>query len=301
MSSKITFAYLWFASALIAVAEPLTHADLLRDEFLGTDPKTVLVAAHRGDWRGFPENSLPAIESAIRIGADIVEVDVGRTKDGEFVLMHDTTLDRTTTGTGKVSDHTLSEIRTYSLRSGYGGVTIYRVPTLEEAMLAVKGRVLINLDKSYGWLREFLPILERTGTARQAIIKTYNLPAELVLKENGDILGHVLYMPITIFTLPGAEGIARGQLAQVKPAAMEIIFPEWRSDVESAFASCSEHHTRIWCDVLWPGMCGNHCDDLALTDPENNYGWLLKNGCTVIQTDRPEYLLSYLRRVGRHS
>ena len=64
------------------------------------DNKEVTVVAHRADWRFAPENSLAAIESSIRLGADVVELDVQKTKDGQLILMHDKTLDRTTTGKG---------------------------------------------------------------------------------------------------------------------------------------------------------------------------------------------------------
>ena len=67
----------------------------------------VLVAAHRGNWKEFPENSIPAIQSCIGTGIDIVEIDVQRTKDGAYILMHDAKIDRTTNGKGKVSDYTL--------------------------------------------------------------------------------------------------------------------------------------------------------------------------------------------------
>ncbi|GAA2598027.1 hypothetical protein GCM10010435_91750 [Winogradskya consettensis] len=78
-------------------------------------------AAHRGYWRGAPENSLPAITQAIQHGAHIVEIDVQRTSDGELVLMHDDSVDRTTDGTGKVVALTLAQMRSLRLRSGLGG------------------------------------------------------------------------------------------------------------------------------------------------------------------------------------
>ncbi|MBR0338647.1 MAG: glycerophosphodiester phosphodiesterase family protein, partial [Alistipes sp.] len=64
------------------------------------DPKSdyVFVISHRADWRNFPENSLEAIESAIQMGVDIVELDVHRTADGELVICHDKTINRTTNG-----------------------------------------------------------------------------------------------------------------------------------------------------------------------------------------------------------
>ena len=59
--------------------------------------KKVLVASHRGDWRNYPENSLPALRSAIDRGVDIVEIDLKMTSDSVLVLMHDARIDRTTT------------------------------------------------------------------------------------------------------------------------------------------------------------------------------------------------------------
>lgn len=57
----------------------------IRKKLLSRDENTVMVASHRGDWRNFPENSLEAIESAIKMGVDIVEIDLQRTKDGELI------------------------------------------------------------------------------------------------------------------------------------------------------------------------------------------------------------------------
>ena len=71
-------------------AENLTRAQRIYAELHNPDSKYVLVAAHRADWRNFPENSLEAIESAIQMGVDIIELDIKKTKDGHIILMHDT-------------------------------------------------------------------------------------------------------------------------------------------------------------------------------------------------------------------
>ena len=90
----------------------------IREKLLNRDQSTVIVASHRGDWRNFPENSLEAIDNAIKMGVDIVELDVQRTKDGELILMHDPTLDRTTTGKGKIAEVALDSIRKLKLKNG---------------------------------------------------------------------------------------------------------------------------------------------------------------------------------------
>lgn len=90
---------------------------------LDPDDRTVFVAAHRGAWREAPENSLEAIEKAIEMGVEIVEIDVRKTLGGELILHHNPILFRPK-----------------------------GAPTLEEALLAAKDRVLINLDKAHGYV-----------------------------------------------------------------------------------------------------------------------------------------------------
>lgn len=72
-----------------------------------------MVVSHRGDWRNAPENSLQAFQNCIDMGVDMVELDLKKTKDGELILMHDGTLDRTTNGTGKPEDYTLAELKNF--------------------------------------------------------------------------------------------------------------------------------------------------------------------------------------------
>ena len=76
----------------------------------------VIVASHRGDWRNYPENSIPAIESVIRMGVDILEIDLKMTKDSVLVLSHDKTIDRMLNGKGLVSDFTLDSLKTFKLK-----------------------------------------------------------------------------------------------------------------------------------------------------------------------------------------
>ncbi|MEX0312674.1 MAG: glycerophosphodiester phosphodiesterase family protein, partial [Allomuricauda sp.] len=155
----------------------------------------IMVAAHRGDWRNYPENSLPAIQSAINMGVDIIEIDVQRTIDGEFILMHDQTLDRTTNTTGKVSEKTLNDLSKVTLRHAHGGYSEDKIPTLREALLLVKGKVFIDLDKAYPYIDEIVPLLKETGTFEQALFVgpgNYE-DLEYPLLQNPE---HILYTPI---------------------------------------------------------------------------------------------------------
>jgi glycerophosphoryl diester phosphodiesterase len=79
-----------------------------------------LVIAHRGHCIEVPENTLEAYRRAIELGTEMIECDVNMTRDGELVMIHDWTLDRTTNGSGRVSDVTLDEIQRLDARAGFG-------------------------------------------------------------------------------------------------------------------------------------------------------------------------------------
>ncbi len=110
-------------------------------------PPWPLVVAHRGDSGQIPENTRLAIESAIDIGADLVEVDVRLTKDGVPILIHYARLEHTTTGRGLVADHTWEEIRRLDAGVWRGSEFAGEpVPSLEEVVDLTRGRVPLNLD-----------------------------------------------------------------------------------------------------------------------------------------------------------
>jgi glycerophosphoryl diester phosphodiesterase len=83
----------------------------------------VMVVAHRVDWLNVPENSIPAIQNCIEKGIDIVEIDVRKTKDGQLILMHDKTVNRTTDGNGVITEMTFADIRKLHLRDCQGKTT----------------------------------------------------------------------------------------------------------------------------------------------------------------------------------
>ncbi|HEX4994383.1 MAG TPA: glycerophosphodiester phosphodiesterase family protein [Methylomirabilota bacterium] len=106
-----------------------------------------LLAAHRGGALLWAENSLLAFRSALALGADFLELDVHLTRDGEVVVIHDATLDRTTTGTGPVRDRTLAELGALRLKDRGGAVLEERIPTLDQVVaLAAAGKRQMLLE-----------------------------------------------------------------------------------------------------------------------------------------------------------
>ena len=112
------------------------------------DPTARLVIAHRGDSISGGENTLEALRRAADIGADALEFDVRMTKDGVAVLMHDATLDRTTSGRGRVSDYTYDQLEAFNAdpRNTRPGSSSVRVPTLD-AVLEPPGLLALNYGR----------------------------------------------------------------------------------------------------------------------------------------------------------
>lgn len=254
----------------------------------------VLVAAHRGDWRNAPENSIRAILYAAELGVDIVEIDLKKTKDGHLVLIHDETVDRTTDGTGRVSDFTLDSIRLLHLRNGIDRPTEEIIPTLEEAMLAAKGKVVVNLDKAYEYFPDILPILEKTGTKGQVIMKGM-VTAEQLKNDLGNDIGSIMFMPVISLE----DSLAWQKIADhdklTHPIAFEFLFKSDTSKIISTFPDLNRKGTYVWVNSLWPSLCAGHDDDRSQSDPDANWGWLVDKGATIIQTDRPAELIKYLK------
>ncbi|MGL4292366.1 MAG: glycerophosphodiester phosphodiesterase family protein [Bacteroidales bacterium] len=108
----------------------------------------IIVSGHRGGREpGFPENSISGFENVLRHLPAIFEIDPRLTKDSVIVLMHDKSLDRTTTGKGNLNTFTFADLDKIRLRDYDGNPTDERIPTLEEAIIWAKGKTILNLDK----------------------------------------------------------------------------------------------------------------------------------------------------------
>lgn len=120
-----------------------------------------------------PENTLPALEEAVRLGAHMIEFDIQLTKDGALVLMHDTTVDRTTNGKGKVTDLTLAEIKGLDagakMNAKFAGT---RIPTFEEALAVFPKNVWLNCHLKGGAAlgEATAKVIEKTGRKHQAFL-----------------------------------------------------------------------------------------------------------------------------------
>lgn len=141
-NKRIAFIFLFMLSILIS----FTISYRVNEGFLYTGRK-VLVAAHRADAMNAPENSLSAIESALTLGATVIEMDIQMTKDGVLVLHHDTSLLRMAGVPESVSDFTYEELMELEIGGRFDATFAgEKIPTLKEGLEAVKDRGEVLLD-----------------------------------------------------------------------------------------------------------------------------------------------------------
>lgn len=287
-------------SSLFLLASLSLYAQIAAVNSYVVPPHKIMVVAHRGVWTYAPENSLKAIQRCIDVGVDVVEIDVQKTKDGQLVLMHDKTLDRTTNGTGKVSDHTLAEIKKLRLKSNCGiNWKQQEVPTLEEAMLLAKNKIKVNLDKTLDVLfAEAFQVIKKTGTLDQTIFKGHKSRAEMVEKF-GTKMDSVKYMPIFNQNTPNADAYLSGYLNSNHTVGVELGFDTEKAAPFTAIKKITQTGKFALAISLWAELVAGHDDEMALLDgPEKSWGWLIKQGVSGIMTDRPEELIAYLKTKG---
>lgn len=152
-------------------------ADALAAALRWTQASEPKISAHRGGPApGFPENSLAALERALNYAPVLFEIDLRLSKNGALILMHDETLDRTSTGRGSVKDHTLAELRKLRLTDPTGAITPYRIPTLEEVLSWAEGRAVLVLDpKEDVGAERLIDAVRRVSAENRVILIAYTL------------------------------------------------------------------------------------------------------------------------------
>jgi len=134
----------------------------------------IIISGHRGGQEpGFPENSIEGFQNVLRQMPAMFEIDPRLTKDSVIVLMHDATLDRTTTAKGKLSDYTWAELDKVRLKDHDGKVTNARIPRLEDVIVWSKGKTVINLDKKDVPLEKIVELILKHDAASHVMLTVH--------------------------------------------------------------------------------------------------------------------------------
>lgn len=280
-----------------------THVDTLFSILHNPQKEYILVSSHRCDWRNAPENSIAALNSSIKMGVDIAELDLGITKDSVLIIMHDKTIDRATTGKGKPQDYTLAEIQKFKLRNGLGRPTDNTIPTFKEYLQTAKAKILINVDKGYNYFPQVIKLLRQTGTLNQAIINIDdNTTLDEVEARYGKVPDDIVLMPIVVYNDKVRAEVVAASYLRHKNTVFQPVWKDDRNISDENFIQLRKQGYGVWLNSLWASLCGGHDDDKAVeqNQPDETWGWLIAHGATIIQTDRPVLLLQYLKNRKLH-
>jgi glycerophosphoryl diester phosphodiesterase len=243
--------------------------------FLSYSEKSIpLVSAHRGGpVKGFPENCTATFANSIQYNPTIIETDIALSKDSVLVMMHDNTLDRTTTGTGPIGDYTYKELQQLFLEDNQGNKTPYKVETLDEVLKWGKDKVIYTLDVKKGVpMQMIIDAVRRNKAEAYSVIITYNAnQAAEVAKLAPDLMISV--------SARGKEDVERMENLGVKADKM-IAFvgtsepkPEVYQYLQSRKIAC----------IL--GTMGN-IDKSAAAKGDDLYYKLIENGANILSSDR---------------
>lgn len=275
---KILFTLILFIGLICSGQE--TKLDSILSDF--TDrPDRVLIAAHRATNDHYPENSLEAITESIRIGIDIIEIDIRQSKDGELVIMHDKTIDRTTNGEGKVDDHTLSELKGYNLIFNEQ-VTPYKIPTFEEVLQLAKGKILLDIDfklEDIDSIKKTYALIEKYGMENQILFFLYDYKETPKLQQ----------LNPKIRVMPRAYS-KKDVKAILKMDHIYVIHVDESYYKPGIMRKIMRSGARVWMNAL-----GKY-DTMEGQQKNTGFDALMsRKHINVIQTDLPEDLLNYLR------
>lgn len=230
----------------------------------------LVVIAHRGNHQVYPENTLAAVEAAIQSGVDYVEVDLRTTQDGQLILCHDETVDRTTNGKGKVRDLTWEAISRLTTKGKDGHA--YPVPLFSDILKACKDRVNIYLDFKDADVAAAYRLIQSHGMERQVMVYLNSIPQYLAWRKTAPL------MPL-MTSLPGSVN-SREELATVLDRmSLEGLDNVRDTAMLRAVMSSGIH---VWLDVQ--------------SQDEGPAKWkpALDLGVQGLQTDHPDALIRYL-------
>lgn len=238
-------------------------------------PRRVVAIAHRGEHLHHPENTIPAFQEAIRVGADFIEVDVRTTSDGKLVLSHDGNVERRTDGKGEISKMTFQEVRQLDagIKSGpqFAGT---KVPTFDEALDLARGKIGIYVDVKQASAKDLVTHIDGHGMTDNVVIY-----AGLRLSKEIQALNPKL----KVMPESQSEGTVKQLIEELHPRVIAFGARDFTPEI---IRLTKEAKAEVYVDRM------------GATD--NPAGWqtAIDAGADGIQTDRPGELVQYLREKG---
>ncbi|MCP9764523.1 glycerophosphodiester phosphodiesterase family protein [Lacihabitans soyangensis] len=281
MTKKLSFILLLLAGFSCKVSQKnknYTAAPNSIFEFFQYDKsKRTMVSVHRGggELKGFPENCLESFDYISKKMPCLIECDIEMTKDSVMVLMHDKTLDRTSTGKDLVVNNTFETVQKLKLKDNFGNVTNFKIPTLENTLKWGKNKVIFTLDvKKTTPYKSVVEMVDKLDAENYALIITYNANEAIeVYRLNPNLLISVSIMQVSDYErlheagIPDKNMVAFIGTREPKTELVEFL-----------------HKKGIMCIL---GVLGN-LDKKAAARGNDYYKTFIDQGVDILATDRPE-------------
>jgi glycerophosphoryl diester phosphodiesterase len=269
------------------VSQPSTYIKEPKSSFeffkVGS-PQFPMVSVHRGggEIENYPENCLESFSYFASKMPSIIECDIVMSKDSVLYMMHDNTLERTTTGTGNAFQQNWNYVSTLNVKDNFGNVTPYKVPTLDQTLLWGKNKVLFTLDVKRGTpFEKVIESVKRTKTENISVIITYNATdAKKVYDLNPNLLISVGIMKEEDYHRLRELGI---------PDKNMVAFIGTREPQKELIDFL---HQKGILTIL--GVLGN-LDKKAEAQGNNVYKKYIDLGVNILSTDRPEAVYSVIK------
>ena len=240
--------------------------------------------------------SIAAYKIALSQGADVVEIDVSKTKDGKYYVFHPWMEPIFLRSKKYICDMTAEELENERLVNQDGVKTSYKVPTLYEVLTLLKDKVYINVDKFWTDVEGITNEIRRAGVEKQVIVKTYTDEESLQRVEK--------YAPDLMFVplVKHKDDITEGLLGRnINLIGVEVLFPKDTDECisDAYIKSMHDKELLIWANSIIYNeddiINGYHSDDVSLhTSPDQGWGWLIDKNVDFIQTDWLLMLKQYM-------
>ena len=271
----------------VVKVEILALSRALQNLHDGVD-NTVWVMSHRANTENYsiPENSISAVNACIAAGADMIETDTYVTSDGQVVICHDATINRTTTGSGTIGDMDLATIKSYFLLDRSGDKTGETMPTLREFLEACRGKIYVNLDYS-----------PRTATSAQVyeIVRDCGMIEQVTFFcEEASYVNELLALDPTVNILcsvdNGTEVISQGRAWMVRTS---------RNSASDVIASVKKTGGVPNCTIM-DSTTGDTVESTLAAGNDTKLRGIVERGTQVLMVDYTETVLGWLRSHGYH-
>ncbi|MBQ7761328.1 MAG: glycerophosphodiester phosphodiesterase family protein [Clostridia bacterium] len=257
-----------------------------------------LLVAHRGVCgANIPCNTITAYKIALMQGADIVEIDVSKSKDGVFYVFHPG-MEHVFLKSAHLSTLTSSEIDQLRLYNQDSVITSYRVPRLKEVLELLKGKCYINVDKFWIDIEGISREIYECGVEKQVIVKT--AINDEYMSQLKTFASDLMFMPLV---WGKDEIVPKLQEIGVNVIGAEVLFGKESDDCisDEYIKSMHDRNLLVWVNSIIYNeadvISAHHTDDISFKENEDaGWGWLLDKGVDIIQTDWLLMLKQYIEK-----